>query len=106
LTTTAPVANLPSLLADEQMISVFDADAVRSAGTDPAALIGKGIYTGPFTVTKLDENELVLDRNPRYWGASPALTGATVRFVPDGQARVLAVRNGRPTSRCTRPPRR
>ncbi|GAA4996131.1 ABC transporter substrate-binding protein [Actinopolymorpha pittospori] len=94
LTTAEPVADLPNLLADEQMISVFDVEAVARAGQDVQELVGQGIYTGPFDVTKLSAEEMVLERNEDYWGGEVVLAGARVRFVPDGQARVLAVRGG------------
>jgi peptide/nickel transport system substrate-binding protein len=94
LSTPAATANLPNLLADEQLISVFDPKAVEEAGSKPEDLVGKGIYTGPFDVTELDADHMVLERNGDYWGGDVALEGAEVRFVPDGQARVLAVRSG------------
>ncbi|WP_121156987.1 ABC transporter substrate-binding protein [Micromonospora pisi] len=59
----------------------------------PAALVGEGVCTGPFQATALTADEMRLTANPNYWGGKPALAGALVRFVPDGQARVLAVRN-------------
>ncbi|WP_162908341.1 ABC transporter substrate-binding protein [Allorhizocola rhizosphaerae] len=93
LRATAPVANLPHLLADEQGAVVYDPAAVPP-GTDPATLIGKGVYTGPFEVTALTADEMTLTRDPDYWGGHVGLAQARVRFVPDGQARVLAVRNG------------
>jgi len=85
LTTPRPVGNLPHLLADEQGVSVFDPTASEPAGD---------IYTGPFRVRSLTADELVLERNPEYWGGEVRLDGARVRFVPDPQARVLAVRSG------------
>ncbi|GAB3423772.1 periplasmic substrate-binding domain-containing protein [Flindersiella endophytica] len=94
LTTSAAMANLPNLLADEQLISVFDPKAVDEADGKPEDLLDKGIYTGPFDVTELDADHMVLKRNDDYWGGDVALEGAEVRFVPDGQARVLAVRSG------------
>jgi peptide/nickel transport system substrate-binding protein len=94
LTTRTATANLPNLLADEQLISVFDPEAVREAGDDPAGLVGEGIYTGPFDVTELTADRMTLKRNDKYWDGDVALEGADVRFVPDGQARVLAVRSG------------
>lgn len=93
LTTARPVANLPHLLADEQGVSVFDTQAAPR-GAAPETLVGKGIYTGPFQVERLSADEMVLKRNPKYWGGRVKLAGARVRFVPDGQARVLAVRSG------------
>lgn len=94
LTTPTAMANLPNLLADEQLISVFDTKAVDEAAGKPEDLVGKGIYTGPFDVTELDADHMVLERDDDYWGGEVALEGAEVRFVPDGQARVLAVRSG------------
>jgi peptide/nickel transport system substrate-binding protein len=85
LTTSRPVGNLPHLLADEQGISVFDPAAPEPAGD---------IYTGPFRVRSLSPEEMVLERNPDYWGGEVRLDEARVRFVPDPQARVLAVRSG------------
>jgi peptide/nickel transport system substrate-binding protein len=92
LTTTVPVANVPNRLADEQGVVIYDPAAVNP-NDDPATLVGKGIYTGPFQVTALTADEMTLIRNPNYWGGRSALAGVRVRFVPDGQARVLAVRN-------------
>ncbi|MFC7714795.1 ABC transporter substrate-binding protein [Nonomuraea recticatena] len=80
LETGEPVANLPSLLADESMFSVFD--------------VASGTFTGPFEVKSLDSRKLVLARDPGYWGGKVRLDGVEVRFVPDGQARTLAVRSG------------
>ena len=82
LTTARPVGNLPHVLADEQGVSVFDPSA-----TEP-------VYTGPFSVRSLSAEELVLERNPNYWGGEVRLDEARVRFVSDPQARVLAVRSG------------
>lgn len=94
LRTTRPAANLPALLADESLFTVFDTQAVDAAGGDPAKLLAQRPYTGPFVVSALDAQQLVLRRNPGYWGGPVRLAGATIRFVPDGQARVLAVRGG------------
>ncbi|NEE00173.1 ABC transporter substrate-binding protein [Phytoactinopolyspora halotolerans] len=93
LETTEPVSNLPNLLAAEDMMSVFDAEALAAAGDDPQAVLDAGIYTGPYVVTSLDENEMVLERNDDYWDGDVALAGASVRFVPDEQARVRAVQS-------------
>ncbi|WP_165367621.1 ABC transporter substrate-binding protein [Phytoactinopolyspora endophytica] len=94
LQTSEPVSNLPNLLAAEDMVSVFDAAALEAAGDDPQAVIDAGIYTGPYVVAGLDENEMTLERNDDYWGGDVALAGASVRFVPDEQARVRAVESG------------
>ncbi|MGH8932257.1 MAG: ABC transporter substrate-binding protein [Egibacteraceae bacterium] len=93
LTTPAPNATIPHVLADEAVFPVYDVEAVEAAGSDHERLAGAGIYTGPYAVTSLDEQELVLDRYEGYWGGTPPLPGVTVRFVEDAQARILAVQN-------------
>src|SRR5690606_18075648 len=78
---------------DEGLFAVFDPKAARRAGSDPDKLLAAGLYTGPFRVTALRPDALTLERNPDYWGGEVTLPGVEVRFVPDAQARVLAVRN-------------
>lgn len=94
LTTAAPDATVPHTLADESVFPVYDTKAVEAAGDDPSKLAGAGFYTGPYAVRSLDDREMVLDRYDRYWAGRPPLPGVTVGFVPDAQARILAVRNG------------
>jgi len=97
LTTPTPNATVPHVLADEAVFPVYDVEAVEAAetvGEGYERLAGEGIFTGPYAVTSLDEQELVLDRYEGYWGGMPPLPGVTVRFVEDAQARILAVQNG------------
>ncbi|MFI7275406.1 ABC transporter substrate-binding protein [Streptomyces sp. NPDC049879] len=94
LTTARPTPNMPNLLADETVFPVFDAQAAAEAAGDDAALAEAGVWTGPFTVTSLTADALTLARDPDWWGGDVRLPGVEVRFVPDGQARVLAVRGG------------
>jgi peptide/nickel transport system substrate-binding protein len=80
-------------LADEAVFPVYDVAAVEAAGDDFAKLLGAGIYTGPYSVVSLDDQEMVLERYEEYWQGTPALPGVSVRFVSDPQARILAVQN-------------
>ena len=93
VTTPAPWPELPGVLADEMIFLILDAEAVEAAGNDWASLIGAGIYTGPYAVTGLSPAALEATAYPGYWQGSPALPGVSVRFVPDANARVLAVQN-------------
>lgn len=63
----------------------------RDPGTpDP---IGAG--TGPYRIVSVqDTSGMTLDRNDAYWGGRPRLAGVDVRFLPDGPARVGALRSG------------
>lgn len=93
LTTLRPHASVPSFLADPSMFAVFDVAAVEQAD-DTEALLSAGHYTGPYTPIALDEQRFVSERYDDYWQGTPPLEGVEVRFVPDEQARILAVQNG------------
>jgi peptide/nickel transport system substrate-binding protein len=94
LTTASPVSYVPELLANAEMFPVYDVEAVKAAGKDTQALVGAGIYTGPYEVTELNSEQIVLERNENYWQGRPPLPGVEVKFIPDHQARVLAVQSG------------
>jgi peptide/nickel transport system substrate-binding protein len=94
LTTARPQANVPNLLADEGLFTIFDLESVRQAGSDRTALLGKKIWTGPYVVTSLTSAGMRLEWNPAYWGGKPPLKSVTLTFISDPQARVLAVQNG------------
>ena len=57
-------------------------------GTNP-------ITTGPFMLESYKQNEeLVVVRNPNYWGEPPKLDKITFRFIPDNSTRILALQSG------------
>lgn len=93
LTTARPDPNVPAALADEAVFPVYDVEAVEAAGDDAGRLLSCDCYTGPYRLVSLDDREMRLDANANYWRGVPPLEGVRVRFVPDAQARILAVRN-------------
>ncbi|MBQ1203385.1 MAG: ABC transporter substrate-binding protein, partial [Loktanella sp.] len=93
VTTPAPWPELPGVLADESVFLILDAETVAAVGEDWSKLVGAGIYTGPYAVTALDETRMLAKANPDYWQGTPALPGVSVSFVPDPNARILAVQN-------------
>jgi len=93
VTTSQPWAELPGVLADEQIFLILDADTVEAAGDDWDSLITAGIYTGPYQVATLTEEGMEAVAWDGYWQGTPALPGVEVRFVPDANARILAVQN-------------
>nr|WP_242679171.1 ABC transporter substrate-binding protein [Rhodobacter calidifons] len=93
VTTPAPWPELPGVLADEAVFLILDAEAVAAVGEDWGKLVGAGIYTGPYAVTALDDARMEAVAHPGYWQGKPALPGLTVAFVPDANARILAVQN-------------
>ena len=53
------------------------------------------IATGPFMLESYKQNEeLVVVRNPNYWGEPPKLDKITFRFIPDNSTRLLALQSG------------
>ncbi len=93
VTTPAPWPELPGILADESVFLILDAEAVAEVGEDWAQLIGAGIYTGPYTVTALDDARMEAVAYAGYWQGKPALPGLTLSFASDANARILAVQN-------------
>jgi peptide/nickel transport system substrate-binding protein len=93
LTTSRPDPTVPAALADEAVFPIYDVEAVEAAGANANALLNCDCYTGPYRMADLDDRELRLDANKDYWRGLPPLAGVRVRFVPDAQARILAVQN-------------
>lgn len=55
----------------------------------------KGTCTGPFTVVEeVPRQSLKLERNDSYWGGTPRIATAEVRFIVDGATRVTQVQTG------------
>ena len=53
------------------------------------------IGTGPYRVVEYRPDESVtLERNEHYWGEQPDVARVEIRFIPDSQARQLALRSG------------
>lgn len=93
LTTVEPDASAPNALADELVFQIYDVETVEAAGDDPNKLVGSGCFTGPYKVVSLNEREMRLARYDQYWQGLPPLSDISLRFVTDGQARILAVQN-------------
>lgn len=94
LSTARPDPNVPAALADEGVFPVYDVEAVEVAGEDAGALLRCDCYTGAYRMKSLDDRELRLEANKDYWRGAPPLVEVHIRFIPDAQARILAVRNG------------
>ena len=90
--TSEPDPWLPNTLALGYM-PIFDVSEVPDKA-DPATLIGKGFYSGPFRVTALTPQQLMLDAVPNAWDGAPKVAGVDVKFVTDPQARLSALKTG------------
>jgi peptide/nickel transport system substrate-binding protein len=56
----------------------------------------KPIGTGPFKLAKWDQatGEVVVERNPDYWGGAPRLDKMVFKPIPDANTRALALEKG------------
>ncbi len=93
VTTEGPA---PVLLANLAMIPILSQRAAQQASQsktdqavlDPSALVG----TGPFQLVHWQRGqELVIKRNPHYWGTAPAWEQVVFKLIPDGAQRVEAL---------------
>jgi peptide/nickel transport system substrate-binding protein len=90
ITTTGPLAYLPSNLATVYFASPT---AVKAEGN--AGFAHKPVGTGPFSfVSETRGQQLVLKANPTYWGGQPKVSQVILRPIPDATARVAALRSG------------
>ena len=87
ITLSAPNGNLPFNLAWGDAVIVAP-ESAEDAETRP-------IGTGPFTLARWVQGDRVeIARNPSYWGAAPALSAATFRFISDPNAAFAAMMAG------------
>lgn len=65
---------------------------IRCPGTDPAA---RPVGTGPFKFTRYEKDkELVVEKNPAYWGTPARLDRITFKYIPDANTRIMALKAG------------
>src|SRR5690606_18616850 len=96
VTSDQPFPGLLGVLASESTFMIYDTELVEAAAQsgDWESLAGAGFYTGPYVLETLTPEGMTMSRNETYWQGTPALPGLSVQFVPDGNARILAVQNG------------
>jgi peptide/nickel transport system substrate-binding protein len=69
-------------------IGIVSANAPRNLAQRP-------LGTGPFRfVSSRQDDEVVLDRNPNYWGTAPQIERVSFKIVPDATTRALELRKG------------
>lgn len=84
-------------------LSLYAASIVEKAAyeANPQAFGLKPVCTGPFTVDAYDRgSQVVLKANPTYWAKGddgkplPYLDKIVLKYMPDGNSRVLGLKNG------------
>jgi len=102
---TAPSPNLLQVLAEPQF-AMQSPTAMAEYGADPdsatadprtsAYATGQPTGTGPFRFLAHEPLvQVVLERNPDYWGEPAVVNKAVVRVVPDSKARLADLTAGR-----------
>lgn len=86
ITTSPPQPILPLLLSG---VTIVPSD------TDPNAFVREPIGTGPYVFSEWNIGQnIVLDRNPDYWGDAPEVERATYVFRPDAAVAAAMVTTG------------
>jgi peptide/nickel transport system substrate-binding protein len=89
ITTAVPFAPLPAHLIAFGMIS----PAALAQGAD--FLASNTIGTGPYMLSRWDRAEqVVLTRNPNYWGEPPQIETLIFKVVPEAGARIVEIESG------------
>lgn len=89
ITTVKPDPLLPYRLASPNT-GILSPNAYTAADTNP-----QGTCTGPFQITKqIPQQAIDLERNTSYWGGTPNIASAEVRFITDGAKRATQVQTG------------
>jgi len=85
--THAPYAALLFNLSDG-LFGVVERGAGRDEGLHP-------VGTGPFRfVSQVQDKEVLLDRNPKYWGGAPQIAHVRFDVVPDNITAALEMKKG------------
>lgn len=89
ITTVKPDPLLPYRLASPNT-GILSPNAYTATATNP-----QGTCTGPFQITEqIPQQAIDLKRNTSYWGGTPNLASAEVRFIADGAKRATQVQTG------------
>ncbi|QGQ45686.1 ABC transporter substrate-binding protein [Metabacillus sediminilitoris] len=87
IVTKQPNAALIAHLADPSTI-IADVTTIKDKNNDPA-------FTGSFKFKQFNKDEsLVVERYEDYWGKEALLSEVTIKFIPDGNTRLMALQSG------------
>ncbi len=91
ITTSAPAPGLPTDLSTIYIVSQNVADAESADFDRGTAALG----TGPYRQVSYSPGEnLVIERNPDYWGDAPEFEDVTIRFLDNSASRVASLQAG------------
>jgi peptide/nickel transport system substrate-binding protein len=74
---------------------VFAIVHAQAAASEAAGFGNRPVMTGPYRIKAFQpEHSVVVERNPQYWGGTPAFDQITFRFITDPNTRAMALRAG------------
>ena len=93
------LASLPLAVLDSKAMKEHGGTDAEDADTTDKARewldSGVSASTGPFMLTAFDvSNEVIIERNPDYWGEAPALDRVVWRNIADANSQLQAVQAG------------
>lgn len=83
----------PVIRAALAFVPIQQAKFAQAHATDLGQSDAAPVGTGPYKVDQNDAQAVTLTRNPHYWGTKPAPDKIVFSFVPDDNARQLALRS-------------
>ncbi|HZG71677.1 MAG TPA: ABC transporter substrate-binding protein, partial [Chondromyces sp.] len=87
IVTKQPNAAFIAHLADPSTI-IVDVETINNKNSYPA-------LTGAFKVKQFNKDEdLIVERYEGYWGKQALLSEVTIKFIPDGNTRLMALQSG------------
>jgi len=85
----------PTPLAPAITRPIFIVDAKFWAAHGDAYMADHAMGTGPYTLREWRKDDsLTLDANPKYWAGVPAIAHVAFKPIPEGAARVAALKTG------------
>jgi peptide/nickel transport system substrate-binding protein len=92
ITLTAPDVMFPNYVAE---VGIVEKSVREKDGTNPGTPGHLNVGSGPYVVSSYEpSNQVVLTRNPNYWGPKAPVKTLTLRLIQDDSARLLAVQGG------------
>ncbi|GAC1535309.1 MAG: ABC transporter substrate-binding protein [Candidatus Velthaea sp.] len=89
------ITKRPTPLAPAITRPIFIVDAKFWQAHGDAYMSDHAMGTGPYTLREWRKDDaLSLDLNPKYWGKPPAIAHVTFKPIPEGAARVAALKTG------------
>ena len=94
ITTSDPYGPMMALLSNRSM-AIMDPAVIAEYGASTGDFPESAIGTGPYVIKSWrKDEEIVLEKNPNYFGEPAIVEQLVFRVIPEGASRVIALENG------------